>query len=291
MHSSLATLLLPLVAISVSGVSAFQNIIAFADSMSDFGNVYKHTQFPPAPPYFEGRFTNGFTWLEYVAQNFSNHRTLISNAYGGATTNNDDVYSQYGDYVVPGLKQIVATIDANGTADDLYLIFIGYNDLNAILYPDRYKVVNKNYTKEDIVSNVIDSVHAIIDKYQAKEFLIVNVIPFYQWPGFADKKAASKKLITDYNTLLKTGLTHNLTGSAVDVKYLDSFTWFNQQIKNPGPLGVSTTNGPCVWGFGNTTTCADPQNHFFFDSFHPEAKVHAAFGRWASEQIRKLYKI
>ena len=41
-------------------------IVAFGDSLSDTGNIFRDLAFPP-PPYFEGRSSNGILWLEYLA--------------------------------------------------------------------------------------------------------------------------------------------------------------------------------------------------------------------------------
>ncbi|KAI9476140.1 MAG: GDSL lipase/esterase [Benjaminiella poitrasii] len=281
--------LIPFITLSASAVSAFDKIIAYADSFSDNGNDYRSSAFPPSPPYFEGRFSNGPTWLEYVNENLTGI-ALINNGHGGATTNNADVYSQFNNWIVPGLKQQIETTYVNGTADDLYLIYIGYNDLNAIVNPDQYTIVNKNYTKEKVCQNVVEGVQTLVNMYGAKNFLVLNVPPFDQWPVIADaEKESTKKMINDYNALLETELPKNIPN--VDFKFLDDYSWFEEQLAHPEALLLSTSNGPCCWGIGNTSCCDDPETHFFWDSYHPEAKVHEAFGAWATKQIKSLYKM
>jgi hypothetical protein len=61
----------------------FSKIYAFGDSLSDPGNIYNATSFvqwfdgllgleipvlPPSPPYFEGRYSNGPNWVDYLAE-------------------------------------------------------------------------------------------------------------------------------------------------------------------------------------------------------------------------------
>ena len=41
-------------------------IVAFGDSLIDTGNVFAATGQPPAP-YYDGRFSNGPVWVEYLA--------------------------------------------------------------------------------------------------------------------------------------------------------------------------------------------------------------------------------
>ncbi|KAI8890108.1 hypothetical protein K501DRAFT_237809 [Backusella circina FSU 941] len=285
--------ILPLIALSASAVSAFDKIIAFADSFTDNGNVYKHSKFPVSPPYYQGRFSNGPTWLEHVAKNLF-HIPVSNNGYGGATTNNEDAYSAFNNWTVPGLQQQVDTLNVNGTANDLYLVYIGYNDLNSIVNPHQYNVINKNYTKEKVASNVVNAVDSIIQKYNASQILVLNAPPFWKWPVVKNEdKLLAMELTESYNKLVVKELTKlNATANATDIQFLDDYTWWNQTINNvPASLELSTANGPCNPGIGNNDECKDPQAHFFYDSYHPEAKAHKAFGDWATEQLKNMYKL
>ncbi|KAK9761491.1 hypothetical protein K7432_013578 [Basidiobolus ranarum] len=277
-----------LVAISVSAVSAFDKIIAHADSFTDNGNDYKHSKFPPSPPYWKGRFSNGPTWLEYVAKNLT-HYNVSNNGYGGATTDNADVYSEFNNWTVPGLKQQIETLKTNGTAESLYIIYIGYNDLNSIINPDQYKVINKSYTYQKVAQNVATGVKLLQSKYGAKDFLVLNCAPFYHWPVIQDSdKSKTKTLINNYNSQLETDLKK--IGGA-NFNFLDDNSWFEEQIAHPEKLNLSTSNGACAVGIGNTTACNDPEEHFFFDYYHPEAKVHKALGAWVLEKMHTLYQL
>lgn len=270
-----------LVALSASAVSAaVDRVVVFADSYTDDGNDYKNSNFPPvstlcsmsacsndvfkqSPPYYEGRYSNGPTWLEYVAKDVS--IPVENHGYGGATTNNLDAYSEFNGWTVPGLKQQVSTLESSGTADSLYIIEIGYNDLNSIINPDQYKVVNKNYSYEKVGQNVASAVKDIIAKYHAKEFAFFSVAPFDHWPVIKDAdKPKAKKMINDYNNYVQ-GEIKKISG--INAKFYDLHGWFEEQIANPAPLGLSVTNGPCVWGIGNTTACTDTDKHFFWDRY------------------------
>jgi phospholipase/lecithinase/hemolysin len=277
-----------LVALSASAVSAaVDQIIVFADSYTDDGNDYSHSKFPPSPPYYEGRFSNGPTWLEYVTKGVS--IPVENHGYGGATTDNADVYSEFNGWIVPGIKQQVATLKSKGTADSLYVIEIAYNDLNSIINPDQYNVVNKDLTYQKVAQNVVDAVKEIITKYHAKEFAFFNVAPFDKWPVIKDTdKPRAKKLIDDYNEYIEAEIK-KITN--INSKFYDLHEWLEEKIANPASLGLSVTNGPCVWGIGNTTACNDQDKHFFWDSYHPEAKVHKAWGDWALELFKKDYQI
>ncbi|MDY6992457.1 MAG: SGNH/GDSL hydrolase family protein, partial [Pseudomonadota bacterium] len=45
---------------------ALSPIYVFGDSLSDKGNLFELTGLPPDPPYFNGRFSNGLLWSEYL---------------------------------------------------------------------------------------------------------------------------------------------------------------------------------------------------------------------------------
>lgn len=271
---------------SASIVSAYDNIIAFADSYTDNGNDFANSGFPPSPPYFEGRFTNGPTWLEYVAKKISLPVTNVG--HGGATTNNADVYSEFNGWTVPGLLQQIENIHVEGSSDSLFVIEIGYNDLNAIINPDQYKVVNKNLTYQKIAENTAKSVNAIIKKYKAKHFLVFNVAPFDRMPvANESQKPAAKKLINDYNAYVTSELKKI---KDADIKCYDLHGWFEKAIDNYGQLGYKDTSY-CAVGIGNTTACSNPGDHFFWDYYHPEAKVHKAWGEWAIGILKNDYNI
>ncbi|KAJ9049302.1 hypothetical protein DSO57_1039461 [Entomophthora muscae] len=101
MHSfHLLSLLLP----SFSIATSYDRVIAFGDSISDNGNVFQMSAgFMPDPSeYKEGRFSDGPTWVEYLAQGL--HANLTDLAYGGATTNTD-MYPDSVGAMVPGCIQ------------------------------------------------------------------------------------------------------------------------------------------------------------------------------------------
>ncbi|ORY93633.1 SGNH hydrolase-type esterase domain-containing protein [Syncephalastrum racemosum] len=267
-----------------TSVQALDRIIAFADSYTDNGNDYANSGFPPSPPYWKGRFSDGPTWLEYVADNLKGI-DVINHGHGGATTDNEHAYSEFNGYVVPGAVQQVEQSDDNGTENDLYIISIGYNDLNGIINPDM--AMNYKYTKEDVARGVLNTVKGIQKKYNGKEFLFQNVAPFYHWPVIQkDDKDRTKSLINEYNSLVESEVK-KIKG--IKAKFMDINSWFEEAIANPEKYGLRTDNGACDPGIGKTDVCEDPEKHFYFDSYHPQAKIHKAWGEWATDYLTKAY--
>jgi len=63
--------------------SKINRVVAFGDSLSDNGNIYSYSlKTLPKNGYWQGRFTNGYTWVELLAQKLE--LPLINNAEGGA---------------------------------------------------------------------------------------------------------------------------------------------------------------------------------------------------------------
>ncbi|KAH8548784.1 hypothetical protein BGW37DRAFT_469769 [Umbelopsis sp. PMI_123] len=212
-------------------------------------------QNPTISPFYNGRFTNGPIWLEEVAKLIPN-TTIINRGLGASTTDDSYDYSDY-NFKVSGLLQEIADDSLPGNENSLFIIYTGYNDLNSIINPHQYNITTpftENITSDNIMKD-------------------------------ADK-AKANELITSYNSLLKSKL-NKLTG--VEIKMADIRTWFEAAIANPEQFGLRTDNGPCVSGFDNPTECSDRDTHFFWDPYHPEAKVHKALGQWTTKLIAQLY--
>ena len=72
----------------------FSNLVVFGDSLSDTGNLFKVSEglFPPSPPYFEGRFSNGNLVVDLLADSLelAENQSFLEDgsnyAFGGAQT-------------------------------------------------------------------------------------------------------------------------------------------------------------------------------------------------------------
>src|SRR5689334_16132613 len=122
-----------------SEAGPFANMVVFGDSLSDIGNISQATPFliqpkTPGPYYWNGRFSNGPIYDETLATGLGLPALVNSAAggtdyaYGGALTTGSpfpdnlvvkDVDDQVNQY----------TSSHNGTANTLYVVFAGANDL------------------------------------------------------------------------------------------------------------------------------------------------------------------
>lgn len=150
--------------LSTSALGAVKQILVFGDSLSDDGNLYHlsysyHSVLDKIPaiindypngyipsrynnPYYGGRFSNGKTWVEDIANLFhirdtNSHRDglFIDYAYGGAHAASFEPSNKLPTPTVfpPNLSMQVATYDAlhllkSKQADTLAIIMTGAND-------------------------------------------------------------------------------------------------------------------------------------------------------------------
>ena len=83
MHRLIAVVLIAIVALCritpTHAGSPYSALYAFGDSLSDVGNVFAASRgTEPARPYFQGRFSNGPIWLDYLAAQFRTGRMIPS---------------------------------------------------------------------------------------------------------------------------------------------------------------------------------------------------------------------
>ncbi|KAJ3013824.1 hypothetical protein HKX48_005499 [Thoreauomyces humboldtii] len=109
-------------------------IVTFGDSFSDNGNVLKVSGVP-LPPYWQGRFSNGMNYVDYLSQDLA--AINDNHAYGGAVANRTLLPaaspSRNATFPPDINEQLAAYLkNASGVYPDpattIYPIFIGAND-------------------------------------------------------------------------------------------------------------------------------------------------------------------
>ncbi|MCK4378016.1 MAG: hypothetical protein KAW01_01660, partial [Deltaproteobacteria bacterium] len=113
----------------------FKNVVVFGDSLSDNGNVYslQGGAYPPAP--YQGCFSDGPVWVEYLVKSLGISGDFCNYAHGGART---DLTNSEGDPTgfltqVSAYTGLLARSAAFPTAfpqpeETLFIIWIGGND-------------------------------------------------------------------------------------------------------------------------------------------------------------------
>lgn len=253
-------------------------IFVFGDSLSDTGNSFKFTGglIPPAPFYFDGRFSNGKVAVEILASQLSSAFTLepVNNfAFGGATTgrgnsNEDDLGVD-----LPGLRDQIDAFAAGvgtGKADKngLYIVWAGPNNfldtLGGTTVADPAGLIREGALDLTYTATTLKSLGA--ENIVLPNMVNLGYLPVSQ--GFQVEATAISKAFNAAVALelgnLKFGVTEvNLfaTGEAV--------------ATNPASFGFSNVTDPLLPLQFSATPPPNPQEFFFWDLYHPTTQGHA----------------
>ena len=296
----------------------FKSMVIFGDSFSDVGNIYNvsnNTQ--PSPLIsWDGRYSDGRVWVEYLTQFFDLQQQLTPSTsggtnygWGGATTNNNyiDAFSTYLDDNVPSVnEQITQYLDDqqhkqrleadNYEEDDdqpLHVLFSGYNDY--------WWYVNRNYTTSDgqdlnftnvfttVANQVVHNLQTLYDESDARIFLVANVGNMSTWAEASlqpqEVLDAYNVLVEGHNDVLASLLTEfEQTHPDAIVYSFDVFNSFECLNEEKDYLGILNVTSPC---HPNTETdCGDIYSYKFWDYYHPTTHAHHL---WSTSALQRIY--
>lgn len=286
-------LLATLGAFLFSGIVAaapLHNIVVFGDSLSDNGNLYKFTQhqYPPSPPYFEGRFSNGPVWVEYLASAYFPKDTpghFLDYAFGGAGVLEDE-----DDDTLFTLRKEVDTYllshQDKASSDSLFVVWIGAN--NYLAMPENLEETLKNVTQ-----GIELSIKRLADK-GAKHIMIMNLPDLGHTPVAIEFDEVNNMtyLSTQHNATINQMMARfKTTYPDIDWIFFDLNKMFNHVLDNPQQYGFTHVNNACVdapqlEGVARISMLKiaahavaekandECQGYIFFDLVHPSASAH-----------------
>lgn len=339
---TLFTFMLPLAA----EASIFNNhLYVFGDSLSDPGNIFNVTQAanaippqllppgtivppiqPSVPPYAQGgRFSNGLTWVDYLAQDlginlkastalsvlspqnpipspltFINGQPVISPFFNGATASNSVNFAfgaaQTGQFGAGDLGQFIPGVlsQVGLFANDLQLA--GQQADKDALYVvfagsnDYQTVPNANPVAS--VGNIavaIQSLYAL----GARNFLVPNLPDLGKTPGsLSPNSPVAPGILTAetiaHNTLLdNTIISLNAALPDVQIIGLDTFNLFNTIRANPGKFGLTNVTDSCL-NSDTFTVCSQPDQYLFWDGIHPTTIGHQQLADLALTKLKPV---
>jgi phospholipase/lecithinase/hemolysin len=252
---------------AVGGASPFTQIVVFGDSLSDEGNLFAlDPSNVPASKYYQGRFSNGQVWVEYLAEADLLDAELVNNAYGAATTDGSSP---------PGLGLQVATYTATAAAqtDALYVIWIGANDFLGGASDFRASAANIEAALEDLA------------EFGANHILVVDLPDLGAIPknnGDANTAQVATALTQSFNAELADVVTEFRTAHpGIKVYEFSAFDLFADVVANPDDYEIGNTNAICP----NFLVDDDFENqgrYLFWDDLHPTTEAHAEIAKAAA---------
>ncbi|WP_107670639.1 SGNH/GDSL hydrolase family protein [Cyanothece sp. BG0011] len=278
--------------------AGFSTIYGFGDSLSGTGNVNQivleatgGTQtFPPTPPYFEGRFSNGPAWIEILAQRLN--VPLINSAFGGSTSGFDNTLdTTLPGIPLPGLQgQIGNFVNNNPVADPnaLYAIWAGGNDY----LPTNSMVFTPFDNPNQTLSNIETAINSLIE-LGAENIMVLNLPNLGNTPlnngsvdGFCpDDNQFDGDCLNDLTMAHNQGLSSLLSGFSSDVNLIpvDINTVVNNTIQNPFPIFTNVTDA-CL-NLNTFEVCNNPNEFLFWDDRHPTAVGHQLIANTAFQSL------
>lgn len=265
------------VVISAKQTSPIHELYVFGDSLSDTGAVFRATggQYPSSPPYFQGRYSNGRVWVEYLAEQLSANRAH-NFAYGGATTGGSSTN------LVPGLLSQVQSFTqshAKVSSEDLYILWAGANDyLQGITNPALP------------VANMTKAVESLV-RIGATKILIANLPDLGQLP--ATRNNPNSSYLSSLTQAHNSGLRRSLKvlkqqSPELQLMTMDANALYQDAIATPTKFGFTQVTRACLSG---SSSCGNPDQFLFWDSIHPTTAAHRILANAAVAVLETQFRL
>jgi phospholipase/lecithinase/hemolysin len=256
-------------------------IVSFGDSLSDVGNTYVAsgmTQPAPVSAYYQGHFSNGPIWLEYLAKDLGVAAPTASlaggtdYAYGGAQTGTGSTTS--GGIQVPNIGTQIDTYLADHTPSptQLFTIWGGANDVLSGAQPN----------PATSVANIGQEITTLAEA-GAKQFLIPNLPPLNEIPAASSLTAAQQEglaLFTQsFNQELQSEVSYLQTSLGIQIHLLDVNSLMNSVLANPSQYGFTNVTSAALLSGSNGT------GYLFWDPYHPTTQAGALIGEVAAQEL------
>lgn len=259
-----------------SPLQPINQLYVFGDSLSDVGNVYNATNgaYPPSPPYFKGRYSNGEVWAEQLAKRLNLSQNQVKNfAWGGATTGRTGIGS------VPGLlAQVDQFVQSQSSlnAQALYVLWAGANDY---LY--------SGATPKGSIDNLTSAIQTLMQK-GATRFLIGNVPDLGHLPATRNNANANvlSQAAIAHDQTLKTSLDTISKQSNIQLALLDVSKIYQDARANPGQFGFTNVTAAYL-----DTRSGSPNQFLFWDGIHPTTAAHKILGDQAFTIVQNQFAI
>jgi cholinesterase len=235
--------------------TAYSALFVYGDSLSDNGNLYAATGYPPYP-YYMGRFSNGPVAVEQLATRLG--IPLYDFAYGGATTGIGNIVdggtqTSFGYAGLPGMLTELAGAPppAALAPTSLFVVWGGADDFES---------------GGSLITAVddIDEIVATLQAEGATHILVPGLPNLGLTPEFYGNPLAT--LYSEYfNELLQASLPAGAT-------YDNTFNLLNEIDADPSAYGFTNVTTPC---FNGISVCADPSQYLFWDDIHPTTTADA----------------
>jgi outer membrane lipase/esterase len=278
-------------AFSVSAQAA--SVYFFGDSLSDTGNTSAKfggavPVYTAGTPYETGQYTNDTAantgvWASQFAARVGASAIRSSAggtnySYAGAKT-----YDSNGiDGINTQVSTYIAATSATSSANDLYVIMIGGNDVGAGL-----AAANPGLEIQKGLTNIANAVQSLYAD-GARHFLVANMpdvaaTPYVQSLGAA-AVGGSQFFVNAWNAGWTTTMNQLTALPGIDLDRLNFTALSAYATANASALGFSNTTATCFVDATTNppqTTLQDCNKFFYSDNFHPTVRAHSLIADFA----------
>lgn len=267
-------------------------IVLFGDSLSDNGSGIKQLfDTFPYSPYFNGHFTNGPVWIEKIPS-----AGLTDYAYGGAAVSQAIVVQPGAPSLATQINDHLISTGGKAQVDTFYVIFGGANDVWGNMSNDTLKDDGTTGHLAYLPTCLSSAIMGLVKKLAtagATDVLVMGVPDFSLTPGFKQLYSpAQGTQLSNLTQHINNGIIANILASqiknettGVNIKFFDTAHRLQEIYSNPLNYYLENVTSPCLenWqnfgtnvasGQGPEMTCQDPMKFYFWDAFHPTARVH-----------------
>lgn len=251
--------------------------------------------YPPAPYYF-GRFTNGFIWVDVAAkilgQEVDNYAAGGSNGNGGEITV-DPPFAYVSSPTKVTSRSLVqqaqsyASLNAYAApTTDTVVIFTGVDE-----YYQQVGLGSGSANTTDVISSISS---ALTTAYTAgaRDFVVVDLPPLASFPFAGANSNSLGTLASTHNSQLASALTaFNTSNAGAKVTTYNVSSLFSAVIASPAnyanPAPFTNVTGACragdldtvqAAGF-STPNCPNGDAYVFWDTVHPSKHMHQVIGQ------------
>ncbi|KAJ2705389.1 hypothetical protein FB645_002469 [Coemansia sp. IMI 203386] len=301
---------------AVIRATAAPTLHIFGDSLSDIGTLKQISLgLFPGDPYWEGRFSSGPVWNEYMAKLLG--FDLFNKAIGGSTSDNS--HSTLIDVLninIPSTQDQINyfkfthpfyMLDST-RSDDIAVLEVGANDYFAEMADLKNGTLSPASFVDTLSTTVVDQ----LDQLRTigfKKIMVANMAAIQYTPmaGQNDMRDLAASVVNSYNQQLNTKTSAWISSvSGVSLFAVGDIGKFVEiTVNSPAvisALGLTDVTNACFDSLdftslssfisntasSSTPTCADPSTHYFADSVHPAERVHRLFGYYAWKQVLSL---
>ncbi|WP_164992182.1 SGNH/GDSL hydrolase family protein [Burkholderia stabilis] len=255
----------------------FDRIVSFGDSLSDTHNFYNISDWniPQRDSWALGRFSNGKVWTEHLADNMQIPQYNFAIGTSGVSPSTLGLVKGLGEQVSAFGVAVRNNAQGYRIERTLFTIFTGAND-----------VMTYNTPAAQIVSAHENALTSLLNQ-GARHIVVMKLPDVTKTPRYVNDHNTSemRAKVSAVNSGLDdvvSRLNSQWGGQSATITLFDTYSKFNEFLRNPGAYNMTNVTSPCIQYNGDTSFdylvsrhfCENYDNYLFWDTVHPTSRTH-----------------